>query len=149
MTPADGRRRAMDLLARREHSRWELRRKLTAAGATGHLADEVLDAQEEEGLLSDARFGESFVAARAEKGQGPVRIAQELERRGVDESLIEELLDEADVDWYELAGEVRQKKFGKKIPKDFPTKAKQMRFLEYRGFDADQIQAALQAPAPA
>ncbi len=139
----------MDLLARREHSRWELRRKLTAAGATGHLADEVLDGLEEEGLLSDQRFVESFVAARAEKGQGPVRIAQELDRLGVDEALIEDALDESEVDWYELAAAVRLKKFGKKIPADFPSRAKQMRFLEYRGFDSDQINAAMQAPAPA
>ena len=139
----------MDLLARREHSRWELRRKLTVAGATGHLADEVLDALEEEGLLSDARFAESFVAVRAEKGQGPVRIAQELDRLGVDEALIEDALDESEVDWYELAAAVRLKKFGKKIPTDFPSRAKQMRFLEYRGFDSDQITAAMQASAPA
>ena len=98
MTPAECRRRAMDFLARREHSRWELRHKVTAAGATGNLADEVLDALEAEGLLDDARFVESFVAARAVKGQGPVRISQELDRRGVAEPLIEDGIDEADVD---------------------------------------------------
>lgn len=139
----------MDVLAGREHSRWELRRKLTVAGAPGDLADETLDALEEEGLLSDARFVESFIAARARKGQGPVRIAQELDRRGVDEGLIEELLDECDIDWYELAGDVRRKKFGKTVPRDFPSRAKQMRFLEYRGFDSDQIQSAMRDAASA
>ncbi|WP_405236940.1 regulatory protein RecX [Lentisalinibacter orientalis] len=149
MTPADCRRRAMDFLARREHSRWELRHKLAAAGATGDLADETLDALEDEGLLSDSRFVESFVAARARKGQGPVRIYQELERRGVNELLIEDGIDEADIDWYELAAEVRAKKFGKTVPPDFPSRAKQMRFLEYRGFDSDQIQAAIRGGATA
>lgn len=149
MTPADCRRRAMDFLARREHSRWELRRKLAAAGATGDLADETLDALEQEGLLSDARFVESFVAARARKGQGPVRIYQELDRRGVDETLIEDGIDEADIDWYDLAADVRARKFGKTVPRDFPGRAKQMRFLEYRGFDSDQIQAAIRGAATA
>ncbi len=139
----------MDLLARREHSRWELRHKLTAAGASGDVADETLDTLEEEDLLSDERFVEAFVASRARKGQGPVRIYQELDRRGVTESLIEDGIDEADVDWYELAAEVRTRKFGKKIPPDFPSRAKQMRFLEYRGFDSDQIRAAMKGPATA
>jgi regulatory protein len=149
MTPADCRRRAMDFLARREHSRWELRHKLTAAGASGDVADETLDALEDEDLLSDERFVESFIVSRVRKGQGPVRISQELDRRGVAESLIEDGIDEADIDWYELAAEVRARKFGNKVPPDFPSRAKQMRFLEYRGFDSDQIQAAMKGSATA
>ncbi len=56
---------------------------------------------------------------------------------------IEIALEETDVDWYELAREIRFKKFGASKPADFKAKARQMRFLQYRGFEPDHIQAAI------
>jgi regulatory protein len=61
----------------------------------------------------------------------------------VSETLIDEVLDDRDDDWRSLARTIRQRKFGPDQPRDFREKARQMRFLQYRGFDPDQIQAAM------
>jgi len=131
----------LDLLARREHSRRELGRKLAQKAFDPDTIREVLDALEREGLLSSGRFAESFVAARAARGQGPVRIARELAERGVESP--RDWLDDARYDWDRLARDVRRKKFGEALPNAFKDKARQARFLEYRGFSQDQIRRAL------
>ena len=136
------RRRAMDLLARREHSRVELEQKLKAKGFAPDAIPEVLDALESEGLLSSERFAESFVASRYARGQGPVRIRRELAERGVPEP--GRWLDDGRFDWDELASETRRRRFGDALPADFREKAKQARFLEYRGFSQAQIRRALE-----
>ena len=105
--------------------------------------NDVLDALESEHLQSDERFAESFVAARARKGQGPVRIRMDLQQRGVSPELIALHLDPRSPEWLSLAREVRIRKFGAEIPADFKEKARQMRFLEYRGFASTQIQSAM------
>jgi regulatory protein len=140
---ADVRRAAMNLLARREYARRELGRRLTGKGMPSELVDQVLDDLAAENLQSDARFAESFVSARSGRGQGPVRIRMELEQRGVESGLIENALDDAGVDWGELATEVRRKRFGPKLPGDFRERARQSRFLQYRGFEAGHLARAL------
>lgn len=142
-TPADVRRAAMDLLARREYGRSELAGRLAAKALPETLVEPVLDALAAEGLQSDARYAESFVGARANRGQGPVRIRLELERRGVAGELVDAALAEAG-DWDALAAAARVRKFGAKPPADFREKARQARFLQYRGFTAEQVRAALE-----
>jgi regulatory protein len=131
----------MDLLARREHSRREIENKLAAKAFAPDMIREVLDELEREGLLSSGRFAESFVASRAARGQGPVRIARELAERGVESP--GNWLDDPRHDWNRLAREVRRKKFGAALPAAYKEKARQARFLEYRGFSHDQIRQAL------
>ena len=137
-------RAALDLLARREHSRRELERKLDARGFAEELIAPTLDALEESGELASARFTESFIRARAAKGQGPVRIRAELAERGIDREQAAELLHEAGIDWAAIAVSVRDKRFGARRPTEFKERARQARFLEYRGFDSDQIGSALE-----
>ena len=62
---------------------------------------------------------------------------------GLEAALVADVLAESGQDWNELAAEVRCKKFGASLPADFNRKAKQMRFLQYRGFSAEQINAAM------
>jgi regulatory protein len=76
---------------------------------------------------------------RAGKGYGPNRIRAELAERGVEESLQEQALSCWDGDWEQLAGEVREKKYGRQLPTDWDNKVKQSRFLQYRGFGGEQI----------
>ncbi|HVJ31411.1 MAG TPA: regulatory protein RecX, partial [Gammaproteobacteria bacterium] len=71
-------RTALELLARREHSRRELTRKLAARGFSDDVVSPVLDKLERTGALADARFTDSFVRSRIGKGQGPQRIRAEL-----------------------------------------------------------------------
>jgi len=133
------RSKALDLLARREHSRSELLQKLLERGFLENEIINVLDTLKKEGLQSDARFVECYISSRSRKGFGPVRIAMELRARDVEDELIKLGLQNEELDWIELAASVRQKKFGTKIPKDFNDKMKQMQFLQYRGFTSDQI----------
>ena len=136
------RKKAMDLLARREHARVELERKLTAAGFGADVTVDVLQRLADEGLQSDRRFVQSFVQSRINQGKGPLRIHADLGQRGIAASLVDQALEEAGEDWYALARETREKKFGRSQPVEFRDKARQMRLLQYRGFEPDQIQAA-------
>ncbi|MEH6469485.1 MAG: regulatory protein RecX [Porticoccus sp.] len=134
--------RAMGLLARREHSHLELYRKL-ADRFPEHvdLLDQVLDGLQQDNLQSDVRFAEAFVSSRVRKGQGPHRISMELQQRGLNKLLAERAVVESGTDWMLLADEVMAKKYGKKPCNDFSELAKRSKFLQYRGFNTDQISA--------
>jgi len=137
------RHKAMDLLARREHTRKELVHKLTIRDFPEDVIEAVVDRLTEENLQSDDRFTEAFVNMRRKKGQGPVRILNDLQERGVSQILQEDHVDSRDKIWAEMISEVRLKKFGSSLPKDFPQRAKQARFLQYRGFTSEQIRREL------
>ncbi len=110
-------------------------------GCSADLAAEVVARLSQEGLQSDSRFAEAFVHTRKERGYGPFRIRRELLERGVPEALVDDVLDERATTWMEQMRQVRRKKFGDEMPKTFTERAKQARFLQYRGFTLDQIQA--------
>jgi regulatory protein len=103
----------------------------------------VLDALAACGLQSDARYVEQYVAMRAARGYGPVRIRAELRERGVDGLLIDEWLDERDPAWRERLRAVARKRFGTAAPADFRDRARRARFLEQRGFGAELIRRDL------
>lgn len=133
----------MDLLAVREHSRKELSGKLQARIDDIAGLEEVLDRLEQDGLLSDQRFAEAFVRSRTGRGQGPLRIRQELLQRGVAEMLIQNAIDAQGCDWFELAGQVAERKFGREPALERSELARRLRFLQYRGFTAEQCREAL------
>ncbi len=143
---------ALYRLGAREHSRWELQQKLALklqrSGADDALITAiatVLDSLEADGYLSDRRFAESFVRSRHDRGQGMLRIRQELRQRGITNELAEEAFALLDYDWFELARSVRERRFGLDAPVDRKSYAKQVRFLQYRGFNPDQVRYALQS----
>jgi regulatory protein len=138
-TPVAVRRTAMDLLARREHGRVELARKLRQRGAPPELIEPALDRLTEEGLLSESRYLESFVSYRARSGQGPLRIREELGQRGLPRADIEQALRECGFDWQAQLEETWRRKFAGKLPVDARERAKQGRFLSYRGYPLDMI----------
>jgi len=131
--------RAIGYLARREHSATELKTKLLKAGFIEQEISELLVKLADANLQSDARFAESFLRYRANRGYGSQRIRQELTQRGVDSEIIADAFQQADVDWFALAVEVRCKRFGEDKPDDYKLRAKQQRFLQYRGFTHEQI----------
>lgn len=139
----EARKKAMDLLARREHGRSELLEKLLRAGFDRDLAAAAVEVLAREGLQDDRRYVEAFLQSRIRQGKGPVRIRLELDRKGIDPGLVEEQLAECRENWLALARSVREKKFGPARPSSYREKAKQMRFLQYRGFEAEQIREAL------
>jgi regulatory protein len=140
----DVRRQALVYLARREHSRAELQRKLIEKNFTLDFVRAVLDQLETQDWLNEARFVESFIHSRRQKGCGPVRIQQELRQRGITDDLLSQVLEEETQDWIVQVRSVRQKRFGHTLPKTWDERAKQMRFLQYRGFTSEQIKAAFE-----
>ncbi len=136
----------MDLLSRREHSAKELRHKLELRSfEPGHI-DAALEYLTSKGLLNEQRFVECYVHSRIQRGYGSVRIRAELRERGVDSA---DWSPDEGIDWFELALNARQKRFGTRSPIDFKERAKQMRFLQQRGFTGEQISAAFTAsPLP-
>jgi regulatory protein len=141
--PKEARKKAMDYLARREYGHDELISKLATAGFDAGIAASVVEVLREDNLQSDQRFSESFVQSRISQGKGPVRIRQELKERGLRSGTVEDAISESGGDWFALALDVRVKKFGPALPGEFKEKARQMRFLQYRGFEQEHIQGAV------
>jgi len=107
------------------------------------MAAQVAAGLQAERLLSDDRFVEMLIRARRRRGYGPVRIRRELQEKGVADDVIGRWLDVGSHDWTEEVKRVRQRKYGAGMPKSMSERAKQARFLQYRGFTFDQIQQAL------
>ena len=132
----------MDLLARREHSERELIRKLATRGFDAALIETTITDLVADNLLSNVRFAESFVYSRFQKGSGPQKIHAELRERGIDDGLISDSIAVYDQQWQERVKDVREKKFGTSQPQNYKERARQMRFLQQRGFTAEQISRA-------
>lgn len=129
------------MLARREHSRLELVSKLQQCDFSASTINETIGQLVESNQQSDQRYAESYVYTRYQKGYGPYYISQQLQRQQIASQLINTLLNQHD--WSPLATTVRVKKFGTTLPTDLKQRFKQMRFLQYRGFNQQQIEAAL------
>lgn len=121
----------------------ELRRKLHSRGFDEQGIDSILLQLSETGLQSDRRYTENYVANRAEKGYGPLRIRAELVERGVDESLIEVYLEGYAESWLSLMKRVHDRKFGNAAGGDQKVLAKKLRFLQHRGFPGELIRQFL------
>ena len=137
---------AVGLLARRDYSTAELRRKLKDRGYLENAIEPVLIDLEETRKLDDQRYGANVVAYRSRRGQGPARIRNELRRSGLGDDAIQAAVSggEEAPDFVALARQARIRKFGPELPSDWKERAKQARFLQYRGFSTDHIRAALE-----
>lgn len=135
--------RALAMLARREHSASEILQKLRDIGGDVDLIDAIVSDLQYRKLQSDARFAESFVRSRAERGYGPRAIEMGLRERGIDRELASLALEASGYDWCEQAIDVRQRRFGTDLPTESRERARQLRFLQYRGFAGREISVAL------
>jgi len=131
------------LLARREYGFWEVIDKLSAKGFEQTSVIETLTSFTEAGLQSDARFAESTLRNTASKGQGLRRARAHLSALKVGDDAIAQAIREVDIDWFLIALQAKRKKFGDEIAVEFAEKAKQQRFLAYRGFSQDEIDHAI------
>ena len=127
---------ALKMLIRREYSQLELSNKLQLKGFDDVDIKNSIDLLIEQTYQSDERFSEAFILMRHNQGKGPVMISSELKKRGI------KSFDLSIFDWFKLAKEVREKKFGQNLPSDYKTQAKQKSFLKSRGFCFDQINQA-------
>ncbi len=133
--------RALRYLAAREHSRQELARKLAPHASEGDDVEAVLDWLQAQKFLSDERFAESLVHRRAARF-GSARIVSELQHHGLDDQTVSSLKSALLADENERAWEVWMRKFGRPAI-DATGTAKQIRFLQQRGFSHSAIQAVL------
>lgn len=131
---------ALRHLARREHSRAELRQKLAGGAESAEQLDALLDDLEARRLLSDSRFANQRVMSRAGR-LGNARLSQELRQRGVADEAISDALAECDEE-SRRCQQVWAKKFGQ-APQSREDVVKQQRFLLYRGFSAASIRQVL------
>ena len=138
------RERALRHLARRDHSRAELARKLATHGDADQI-EAVIERMGELGLQSDTRYAEAFVRGKAGRF-GASRLRSELARRGIDRDLIDEAIagecveSEADRARAVLRGRFTEP------PADAREWARQARFLQTRGFAPDLIRKLLKEP---
>jgi regulatory protein len=146
-SPRSVRRVAMDCLARREHSFFELKKKLqTKLPETGVEEIELeITRLRDQNLQSDRRFVEAFVRYRKSKGFGYLHIREQLRSRFVAEPLIEEYLNTEDIDWWCLINAVISKRLSEKAQLSYGGSQHQkiVRFLEGRGFKSPDIHKAL------
>ena len=133
----------MGLLARREHAVEELRGKLCRRGFDLRNVAAVIDEFRHEGLVNDRRFTEMCVRSLEKRGYGPLRVDAELRKYHIDESLMREFLDTDHPDWAAKACLARNKRFRGESPGSYQERARQARFLQYRGFTHKQIEYAL------
>ncbi len=129
----------MDFLARREHSRQELAQKLQRRDHPQQIIDRVIGELHDAGLQSDSRFAESYLRSRVAKGDGPIKIRAALQQRGVAEPMVDTCMAAADVDWHQQLRAAWHKKYHGEAADDARGKARQLRFLQSRGFPADLI----------
>jgi regulatory protein len=143
VNPADVRFAAMNLLARREHSIKELRRKLSRRFHDNEIIEHELQRLSNENLQCDRRFAESFARQGVSKGHGPARVRQDLRQRGISDVEGEAAIAVCEVDWRVLAEEVFRKKFGEQPAKSLKEKSRRARFMQYRGFHQNHYQHLL------
>lgn len=131
---------ALQILARREHSKLELQRKLTAKAYPSELIETVLEGLAEEGWQSDERYAEAYSRSRIRKGYGPLRIQLELQQRGIERTPLESVAVELCGSWEQLIQSTYKKKYGDSTADSSQQLSKRWRFLQQRGFSSEQIQ---------
>lgn len=124
---------AVTLLAKRDYASGEIKRCLKRYSSDEDSINSVMDRLISHHYLDDSRLIEKEIKKQLAKRHGPSRIKQELRQKGLELLAIEQALEDLDVDWFELAEELRIKKFGDELPTDPKEKAKQIRYLQYRG----------------
>jgi len=132
---------AVTLLARRDFATAELRARLRSQSFDEGVAGDVIAELAARGVLDDRRFAENYVNWHAGRGQGPIRIAADLRRRGLPEGLIDAAL-ASGPDWHGLARRARTAKFGRQPPASWADKARQARFFAVSWLFVDHIRAA-------
>ena len=137
--------KALGLLARREHSRKELKLKLRQGGYETGESTEAIDRLGKQHYQDDERFAEALIRSRIAHGYGPLRLRVELKSHGLGDARIRELIDAASVDWGESAASQLSRRYGGAGTADYAERAKRSQFLLRRGFDAATVRSVTHA----
>ena len=131
--------KALGLLARREHSRKELRQKLDRSGYARDEASEALTRLGEQHYQDDDRFAEALIRNRSAQGYGPMRLRAELKSHGLSDARIRSLLDVAEIDWAASAAAQLRRRYGAGGSLEPAERARRAQFLLRRGFPAATV----------
>jgi regulatory protein len=136
---------AYRLLARRDHGRGELAKKLADRGYDAEMVRELLDRLEEVGYLDDRRFAVHQAEVLARKQWGPRRIQEKLEARGIDAGLVSEILDEIEdeVSFVDAARDRLIRRFGEPVGLERAICQKAYRHLIHRGYSPALVRGLL------
>lgn len=137
--------KALGLLARREHSRKELKTKLRQGGYQNDEASDALERLGEQHYQDDDRFGEALLRSRVAQGYGPMRLRVELKSHGLADARIRELLDAAEVDWDACAAAQLRRRYGAAGTADAAERGRRAQFLLRRGFAAATVRNVTRA----
>lgn len=142
---------AVRLLARREHSRYELHSKLSQRGVPNHDIETVLDKLAADGLQSDDRYTEICIRSRLRKGHGPLKIRAYLQRHGIAGSKISEHLSTSDEYWFKRALETDEKcrvrnQISEADAGEREALQVRARYLSNRGYSSNVISRVLNSP---
>ena len=132
---------AFAVLTRKEYSKKDLIEKLALYAENREEVLILVDELSRENYQSDQRVAEMVVRSQIRKGKGPNRIKLALRAKSIDKELAQNDMNE--IDWYDEAYQLKVKKYGVDVSKDPKIKAKQIRFLQYRGFEMDAIMKAI------
>lgn len=134
---------ALRLLARREHSRLELRRKLASRGHAEAPTEAALAALAANGLQSDERFAQGYVRSALDRGHGEHRIRVALRERGIEPALAASVVELDAEGWRRRAAAALRKRFGEAPAGTAAAWAKRARFLAGRGFANTTVAAVV------
>ena len=137
--------KALGLLARREHSRKELKTKLRQGGYEGEETSAAVDRLGEQHYQDDDRFAEVLLRGRIAQGYGPTRLRVELKSHGLADARIRELLEAAEVDWDASAAAQLRRRYGKAGVADAAERTRRAQFLLRRGFAAATVRSVTHA----
>ena len=143
--PEAARMKGIALLARRDYGSAELAERLLAAPFTSAAVEAAIAALQASGYLDDGRYAEHFVAYHAGRGQGPRRVRLGLRGKGLPADLIAQAVEESSAAWATRAQDLRRRRFGVEAPSSLEERARQSRFLLYRGFTPAQVRHAFTA----
>ena len=135
----DIRKKILDLLSRREHSKYELVLKLERRVDSSDKLLKEIDKISDQNLQSDERFSESYIRSRYNSGFGPSRIKYDLSKRRVAESIINDAFRDIDLNWLEKLKKENIKKYGNENPKNMQELSRRTKFFVQRGFDQEMI----------
>lgn len=130
---------AITLLAKKDFSSGSLIHLLSKLTEKEEYIANVIQKLSNSNHLNDTRLVTMLIDKQIKKLHGPTRIKQEIRQKGFPQTLIEQKIEESGIDWYSMAKEARIKKFSDTPPSDQKEKAKQIRYLQYKGFSMDMI----------
>ncbi len=136
---------AMRSLARRESAESELANRLRQQGFNEEVIEAVVDYCRGYNWVNDERYGAMAVRAGAAKGHGPLKIRFDLRRKGLDDGQIDAAFEQPELDWFELAFELLERRAKIVDLADFKLRMKWLKYLLGRGFTQDQARYAISA----